>query len=253
MGYLRALWRTISSAFLLLAIFQLPKSISDLDANAAPWKKALSQIDQNSALWTFAICSVAYVLWVDVRPSVRKWLGRRHLSVDVQDSVMWESYPIDDVANGDPIYINQCFLVISNRRSDGVTLRNLRVTTFAYGEKTAAKTRVLHETEIDLQNGEVAEFSIGFIGMTKMLGLPRAGGEFSVSEETLRGIRHNVPRGYLSFKTSEKFGFSSHPTPHSWNIWAVVSADDVPSVDVKLEISFATPNSLINVLSIDSN
>lgn len=252
--FIKAFWRTISSIFLLFSIFQLPKSISDLDVNAAPWKKALSLVDQNSALWLFTTCLVAYVLWVDVRPSVRKWLHSRNLSVEIQDEVLWESQTVDNVGNKEPIYINRCFLIVSNKRPDGRTLRNLRVTIWApFRSKVQSQTRVARSTEIDLQHGEVAEFDIGMIAMPNMLGLPISSATLSVSQDQLKAIRHNVPKGYFSFNLSETLGISAYPVPRSWDIWAIVSADDVPSVEVKIELSLSTLDEPVKIISVETS
>lgn len=53
-----------------------PKDIQDWKDAAQPWKRMLAMFDQNSALWIFACLCLAYIGWIEIRPAIKRFLGK---------------------------------------------------------------------------------------------------------------------------------------------------------------------------------
>jgi len=76
------LWAGAGFALTLFGIFWLPKDVADWKIAAQPWQDILSLTDQNTALWCFAIVSLLYICWMDIRPWAQsRWRDRRTSTV----------------------------------------------------------------------------------------------------------------------------------------------------------------------------
>ena len=147
---------------------------------------------------------------------------------------------------------NVFYLVVGNRSQDGKTLREVQARIQGY-ETPVRLASIAGTTSsfTDMQHGEYAFFQIGRLVSTKRYG--RYGGAIGI--DNLTEYDHNIPIGVLAFEvwssdSKKKFTLNQWPDrAANWTVPVVISASDIKSVQVAIDVNLNGDKSSVSILS----
>lgn len=242
---LKKFWDAICFAGLLVGLLYIPADLYGL-TDTYPWlRRVTATVGRFDLLVGFSVLTVAYIIWADIRPLVRRWReSRQVLTIKVATSIYCEcnaiGRPLDD---GTCFYENRFHLVVGNNRPDGTSLRRVQCRVFLMGAPTLLLLKGSESDATDIRHGEWAFFEIGKIVSKTAIGL------YTQSKESIEimpraDYQHNVPQGFLTFEMRDAAGRNSglghRPEhPNTWKILTIISADDVLARQVQIEIDMA--------------
>ena len=111
------------------------------------------------------------------------------------------------------------------------------------GEPVLARVKETGAEAFDIRDGEMAFFEIGRIISPKIFGLLK--GARVLDAEAKIQYENNIPRGALGFEVhsstgKREFGLAHLPdNPVAWKLLVVVSADEAPAMQVRINIDMA--------------
>jgi len=143
------------------------------------------------------------------------------------------------------LYRTTYFLIVGNALQTGKVLRHLQARLQMFGPPVLLPIKGSDTGNIDVRHGEWAYINIGYIVSRHHSGMYK--GACIVDEERLRTYEHNVSIGALSFEVENMKGereFGLGMTIGLENIWkalTVISADDVLSFNVEVQVDLSKP------------
>lgn len=241
----RLFWRAITFWLVFLGLFFAPKDtleIPEIYPELFAWLAAI--YDRETLLIGLLVLAGLWITWMDVRPLVSARLARERQKhpLCVSPHVHCETYAVQSADQSTTLYANRFFLVVTNRTSDGATLRRVQARVFPLGPPVLCQVRETRESSVDIRHGESGYFLLGKIVTENPIGSISG---FSTMGSREREWSHNVPRGWLSFDLEPfnegiKTGFGHRPEAESvWDLIAMVSADDVKSLSVSFKVNMA--------------
>jgi hypothetical protein len=138
------------------------------------------------------------------------------------------------------LYESVFYLVVGNNLDGGKSLKRVQTRIFHFGEPELAYVKETGATEIDIRHGEWALFQIGRIVSKQIVGLFQ--GATDLDDKELEAVEHNIPLGHLAFTVSSAAGKGKYNlghtqgTPHIWNLFMIVSADDALAAQIRINI-----------------
>jgi hypothetical protein len=171
----------------------------------------------------------------------------------VEDQIYVESLEIQRTdGKKTEFFQNTFYLVVGNRSQDGKTLREVQARVQSY-ETPVRLASIAGTTSsfTDIQHGEYAFFQIGKIVSTKRYG-PYKG---AIGLSNLTEYDHNIPLGVLTFEvwsSDSKRQFTLNQWPDraaNWTVPVVISASDIKSVQVAIDVNLNGDKSSVSILS----
>jgi hypothetical protein len=162
----------------------------------------------------------------------------RYLHSDTYQIVRADGSPTD-------LYKRTYFLIVGNALQTGKVLRHLQARLYMFGPPVLLPIKGSDTGNIGIRHGEWAYIKIGHIVSTDRGGMYK--GACTVDGERLRTYEHNVPIGALSFevesmKGEREFGLGiTIGVENIWKVLTVISADDVISLNVQVQVDLSKP------------
>lgn len=129
---------------------------------------------QSQLLWFILVCALVYIIWMDVRPTVRQWLAERRshpLGVS-QDVLVWAYNVRPDVAdayNYSPVVRLRHFVQVSNTSRGSLTMRSVKGYLRFHARNLTLQVKDHGDFSIDIHPGESAFFYVGEVFTDKIL------------------------------------------------------------------------------------
>lgn len=236
----RRFWDLIVFAGLIVGIIYLPADIFGLAQAYPTLGRAAAMIDRFTLLAGFALLLVAYIAWIDFRPIYQEWRKKKLGNLLIEDSVWWQSTPIDLEDKKSLAFRNECFFIVINTNKTGRTLSNVKITDFIV-DRTRLLPSLDGRTTVDLQHGEQARFCIGKIIAPNAFGLVELGLKPTDFDKSY--ANYVDKGGDLAFHTEGDWAFGSGEPGGKWPYgYAVVTADDELAIPIRYEVDFSKEN-----------
>ncbi|RIX27248.1 hypothetical protein [Sphingomonas edaphi] len=233
--------RTYAAVAFLIFILWLPKDWEDQAQAWAVWARWLGVLNREILLWVFLLTLLVWLVSIDARPLVRKWLRKRP-DLIIERCVHVETSPIktDKSARVDGLYCNRAYVVVRNNRPDKRTLRRVTAKLHLFGAPRGLCSK--DGWEIDLRHGEAAYFEIGRVLSDRHAGMPLMKPmEFPAS--VVETAQINLKVGGLTFFAApddqEPLNIAypqNMPPPLHVKFWVSVTADDVEAANAGFNI-----------------
>lgn len=254
--FLRGTWRSLGFIGTVVGILYLWPNIKGFPAAYGYTWEFPTWFDNEHIAYVLLAVACAWILWIDTRPFVMRWLqGRRFHPISVlqvdhfSDKVTvvlsegaGESRKLKEIAH---------FVSVRNDAKDGRTIRNVQVWLNAFGQsgRLPAESAALAR-KINLQHGVVEKFEVGRTIWTE---LSRGG----TDQRTIPAVEFNslfrdalVPRFTVS-GPGETISFGYVEDDDVWELPLMITADDVPQLPVVIAVDLGTRWSVLRVESVN--
>ena len=192
MRVLKQFWRSLTFLGTLLGLLYLANDIADVPQAISEWRQALGWLNSTIALAIFAALAMIYIILIDARPLITKWIESRKRGLTISQEPSWHSGPGREF-NGVWCCPNVCCLVVSNTGSQTIREVRVRAGTFEIRE---CVDRITGSKQVELHSGEFAEFELGRMVSTRWFGFTDPTIEMNAMD--LFQAEHNVPKGHQS-------------------------------------------------------
>lgn len=253
---IRAVWKPVTWCGTAIGILYLWPDIRDLPQTYGLTWGFPVWFDREAVSYFMLVIALAWIVWIDTRPLVMRWLqGRKFHPISVlqadysSDKVTVvfsegadESRKLKEIAH---------FVSVRNDAKDGRTLRNVQVWLNAFGRsgRLPAESEALSR-KINLQHGVVEKFEVGRTIWTE---LSRGG----TDQRTIPAVEFNslfrdalVARFTVS-GSGETISFGYAEDDDVWELPLMITADDVPQLPVVIAIDLGTRWSVLRVESVN--
>jgi len=233
------LFRSIALLGTLVGVIYLPADVYGLQSAIESWGLAMSWLSREIALVIFASFLVAYIIYRDIAPFIRDWIGGQYAAIKIMKRGL--SFHGHSVTGDDDerlrIFKVDVYLRIFNHRRSGAALKNVQASVFFLGRRYRCPN-IAGQYKSDISHGEIEDFFIGYY-FTETI--PMYYGNFNLGKDA-RLIEKSVRNGYQSFylpagqdKKESGLGIQKEQKD-PWRIAVIVSADGEKARQVIIKI-----------------
>lgn len=240
---LKRFWALVLLPPTLLGIWYFPADLSEsTSVNVSkPWREALAVVDRETLLWLLCLGLGGWAVWSEIRPYVLR-LFRKPGPIGVDPHIFCES----ELIEGEKVLRVRFYLTVRNNARNKATLRNVGASLQIVGASTQLRLRRSSELRQDLRHSEYLLFEIGstmYVGSTKedtFVGLFVPDGE-PLDEREKAEVERNLPNRNLKLRVgrdgSYYIGNPRNAEMIDFPYWIIVSADDVSSTIVRVDMN----------------
>lgn len=189
--FLRTFWRTLTFVGTLVGLLFLASDYSDFPDAVSAWRSIVAMIELETALWIFSLCALAYIFWIDLRPTVADLRAKRGLIP--APTLSYISAPVE--VEGATYYKNFLLLPVYNDSRNRATAKDVRVRAYTTGQPIRCLT-VDGEESVNIHYGEIAYFVIGSVMSSAWFGMPQQ--DLTVTDVDIQEAKFNLPNGSYS-------------------------------------------------------
>ena len=241
---LRATWQSLGLIGTVIGIIYIWPDIRGLpETFGFQWGFPM-WLDREVVAYVALGGTLAWIAWIDIRPFVKQWWDKRGRPSHfiVHNNVYCEARNIssEEKEEDDIFYEHIYYLSVGNGLETGQTLRRVQARIHFALPPVVCKIKDMTDDSIELRHGEWAYFEIGRLVSKEIFGV--MSGRTKTKETFMKSYRHNVQSGHLSFEIhsvskGREYGLGSMKDVETqWTLYIVISADDVKSATVKIDI-----------------
>lgn len=243
-----ATWRSLALIGTFVGLIYLWPDIRDLpkvypDTLGPKWEFPM-WLDREAIAFTLLVLAGIWILWIDIRPSVKQWWEKRTRPSHflVHNNIFCEARTItaDRKEEADALYEHIYYLIVENGSESGKSNRRVQARIHFADPPVICRIKDITDDAINSRHGEQVYFEIGRLVSKEIHGLMR--GSTETEERYMKKYRHNVQNGHLSFEVgsvSKKIEYmlgNMKDVESQWYLYIVISADDVKAATVKISV-----------------